>query len=82
MAYTDNEAPEDEGCAPCARLRGLLLLTIGGALVWMGTDLITGGALTRAVFGAPAVPGAPLPGNDDEDEDEVSAGAEGDADAA
>jgi hypothetical protein len=30
---------------------GLLLLLPGAALVWMGLDLLTGGALTRAVSG-------------------------------
>ncbi len=30
---------------------GLLLLLAGAALAWMGLDLLTGGALTRAVSG-------------------------------
>jgi hypothetical protein len=51
-AYDDDGGESGEGgCGPCARGGGVLLLAVGGALVWMGADLVTGGALTRLVAG-------------------------------
>lgn len=56
ILYEDEET--EQGCGLCARGGGVLLATLGAALLYMGTDLVTGGGLTRALFGAPAGPPA------------------------
>jgi hypothetical protein len=38
-------------CRPCDRIWGAFGLLAGGALIYMGLDLLTGGALTRAITG-------------------------------
>lgn len=45
------EGDEGGGCGPCQRAGGLLLLALGAGLIYMGADLVTGGALTRLVAG-------------------------------
>lgn len=69
----DHETAEEQGeCTLCIRAGGLLLLALGGALAWMGADLVTGGALTRMVlggaFGGAAVAGS-VAGSDNEGEE-------------
>lgn len=71
--YEDDNDVSEGRCGPCtARAGGLLLAVLGGGLLWMGADLLSGGAVTRAVFGG-SVPrgGAPLADNGDDDEQEA-----------
>jgi hypothetical protein len=66
-----DDAGEEE-CTNCGRAAGVLLAAVGGALLFMGLDLVTGGTLSRfltgGLFGAGA-PG-PDPGYDDDDDDD------------
>lgn len=75
--YAADGEPAEE-CGPCMRGGGLLLLTVGLGLAYMGADLVTGGALTRVIagglgIGAAAPAAAPASDNDDQ---EVAADAD------
>lgn len=63
----DDDFDEGGECGPCARGSGLLLMGLGLALCWMGSDLLTGGAFTRLVFGAARIDGPPPADNDTEE---------------
>jgi hypothetical protein len=64
----------EQECGPCARGGGLLLLALGFALGYMGGDLLTGGAITRMLFGA--APAGAGPAVSDNDGTEVTGEAE------
>lgn len=71
--YEDDDDVSGGRCGPCAaRAGGLLLAVLGGGLLWMGADLLTGGAVTRAVFGGSVHAPGPLAADNGEQDDELS----------
>lgn len=53
MTNQDND-DDDAECGFCVRAGGLLLLGLAGFLAFIGTDMITGGALTGRLSRQPA----------------------------
>jgi len=50
----DLAAGDPGECTWCARAPGLILIGAGALLLYIGTDILTGGLLTRLLSGVPA----------------------------
>lgn len=75
--YDGYDGDRAEGCGPCARGGGLLLLGVGLVLGFMGADLLTGGMLTGPLSGAARARAGAYPA-DNEAEGASGAGEAGD----